>query len=223
VWEALKDDNAKALGEALDSLLDGKGTIGHQRATLLLRLERDLWNDGAGNGPLRSRRFGLIPVAAGHAQTPPSGALGCLQLLLRTFANDGSAWTDQQLDLALCMARKRHRCDAMRLLKCTIEGMECPERVGELWKPTPDDWGAIVGLLTRDEEIARISGLFGGTMCTNGNGDRGLFDGTVEDGKPVGPGTFTKVSGERESGVYTAQMQTPLLSLSKGTVRDIWY
>lgn len=213
IWEALKKDDSKALMTALQDACrgdgwnseDGASDSEQKIASVMLRLEHVLWHHRDGHGPLQTRRFGLIPAAAGTDHVPPDGALRCLHKLLSSFKNDGSAWSKQQLGLALCMARKRHRFSAMLLLQTVIKGTPLPTKSVSIVERRDFDWAAIIELLTRDPEIAHISALESGVRCMDGAGCWGLFDGAVVEGRPVGCGTFTKFSGEKISGFYTVQ------------------
>ena len=121
-WSALKHDDATALR----AILDGEG----DSAATMLKLEHALWKDSAGKGPLESKRRGLVVVAASNtAGVPPKGALECLAMLLSSFPNDGSAWSNEQLELAENRARWKGRSWAVTLLQCVIQGRDIPQDI----------------------------------------------------------------------------------------------
>ena len=187
-WDALKvDDPASLLG-----LLEAQGAaIEGGAAGLMLRLELALWKQSNGRGPLPSNRRGLVCVAAGNgAGVPIDGALKCISMLLTQFPNDGSAWTEEQLELAERMARQKGRARAVQLLHCAANGEEVPHQIPseEIEMPT-----ARVVCGRREVE------------CKNGYGDKGVFDGDVQRGKPVGAGTFTFHTGQNVTGFYNDQ------------------
>jgi hypothetical protein len=132
-WEALKCDDALGL---LAVISDGATALEISEGELMQRLELWLWrHDGMER---RDRPTGLIAVAAGNkAGVPKSGALECLEALLRRFSHDSTAFSSYQHSLAISRARCMWRGDALNLLR------QYPPRNTEVWsedEEKDEDW-----------------------------------------------------------------------------------
>ena len=59
-------------------------------------------------------------------------------MLLTQFPNDGSAWTEEQLELAERMARQKGRARAVQFPHCAANGEEVPHHISseEIEMPT---------------------------------------------------------------------------------------